>query len=63
MNPAIAQSPFQTADWSALDALWLDYLGITPIDPTVPGYQVRVRHLRSARCPAGALAPAGVLDA
>ncbi|MDQ6524299.1 DNA cytosine methyltransferase [Nocardioides sp. LHD-245] len=45
MTPAIAQSPFQTADWSALDALWLDYLGITPIDPTVPGYQVTILDL------------------
>ncbi|MCR1785348.1 DNA cytosine methyltransferase [Nocardioides carbamazepini] len=45
MTPVIAQSPFQTAEWSALDALWLDYLGITPIDPTIAGYQVTILDL------------------
>ncbi|UUW88361.1 DNA cytosine methyltransferase [Pimelobacter simplex] len=45
MTPVITQSPFQTAEWSALDAMWLDYLGITPIDPNLPGHQVTMLDL------------------
>lgn len=46
MTPSIAASPFQTMEWSALDAMWLDYLGITPVDPTAEtGHQVTMLDL------------------